>query len=118
MDLGIKGDLMSVDKSRVLLVVSVRSEEDVKWVRRILREHSNQWIVLDRKSAEILHRERILQEIDKEKIIVFKGFRAEELTLKIYKISQPDIAYICDKFNLLSTLVDFLRFTPVKIIEC
>lgn len=109
---------MGIIESRVLLVISVRSEEDIRWVRRLLREHANPWIVLDRKSAEILHKERILQEIDKERIIVFKGFRAEELTLKIYKLSQPDIVYICDKFNSLSTLTDFLKFTPVKIIEC
>ncbi|MEM4718218.1 MAG: hypothetical protein QXE81_05615 [Desulfurococcaceae archaeon] len=109
---------MSNNKARVLLVACVRKEEEIRWVRKIFREHKNIWIVLDRKTVEILHREKLLHEIDKDRIIVFKGTRAEELTLKIYKISQPDIVFICDKHGLLKALIYLLKNTPVKIIEC
>ncbi len=103
---------------RVLIIASVKKTDDLNWIRELVNKYRSAWLVTDQKSAELLARENIFSRLEPDRIIVFSGRRPEELSLKIYKISTPDIVYICDKYNVLKPLVELFRIAPVKRVEC
>lgn len=109
---------MEEGKEPALLVASTKRKEDITWIRSIITRYRDIWIVLDNATASILARENILGNVEPSRIIVFKGRRGEELSLKIYKVVKPEIVYICDKHGNLSILTNLLRHAPVEIKEC
>lgn len=102
----------------ILIVASARKSEDVDWIRSMIDKHRDVWIVLDKKTAEIMARTGLLSRLDPGRIIVFKGRRGEELSLRIYRVVKPDAIYICDRYGALTVLTNLLRYAPVEIQEC
>jgi hypothetical protein len=103
---------------RVLVVASARRSEEVGVIKRIALKRGDTWLVIDPKTAELLAKENVLEAVGAERVIVYSGRKPEELALKIYKVVTPDIVYICDKYELLKPIVDFLKIAPVEKREC
>lgn len=106
--------------NNVLIATSIRKSSELDWVKTIIEKHykDNVWLVVDKKSTEILARSNVLSRVGGSNVIVFAGKKPEELALRIFKMTTPDTIYICDKYNVLKVLVDFLKTTFMKPIEC
>ncbi|MEM1528807.1 MAG: hypothetical protein QXP03_03265 [Desulfurococcaceae archaeon] len=104
----------------ILIAASIRKNDELNWVKVVIEKHHRDriWLVVDKKSTEILARSNILSKVNENKMVVFAGKKPEELALRVFKVATPDIIYTCDKYGALKVLVDFLRITPVKQIEC
>ena len=104
----------------VVVVASVRRDAEAEWVKRVIEKHSGEevWLIVDGKSAGVLAKFNVLSRVRGDRVLVFTGKRAEEYALKAYKVTTPDIAYVCDKYGALRVIVDFLRVTPIKLVEC
>lgn len=106
--------------NNVLIAASIRKDGELNWAKTIIEKHyeDNIWLVVDKRSAEILARSNILSKVGKNKVVVFTGRKPEELALMIFKMATPDIVYICNEHDVLEVLIDFLRIAPVKLIKC
>lgn len=106
--------------NNVLVVASIRTGNELNWVKAVIEKHrkGNIWLVVDKKSTEILARSNMLSRIGRNNVMVFAGKKPEELVLRIFKATTPDIVYLCDEYNALKMLVDFFKVAPVKTIEC
>ncbi|MEM1596639.1 MAG: hypothetical protein QXS24_05755 [Desulfurococcaceae archaeon] len=107
-----------MEKQRVMIVASIRKNNDIEWLKEIVFKHSDLWLITDKKSAEILARENILSRIPSDKLVVYAGRNPEETALRIYKVTTPDVVYVCDNYGVLKSITDFIKYAPVKTIFC
>jgi hypothetical protein len=103
---------------KIVIIASIRKSEDIDWLQNILRDFDDFWIVVDNKSAQILARNNLLDMVSSNRLMVYNGKNPEEFALKVYKVTAPDVVYVCDEHGVLRAIMDFMKFTPVKIISC
>ncbi|MEM0004281.1 MAG: hypothetical protein QXE10_05725 [Desulfurococcaceae archaeon] len=103
---------------RIVIIASIRKSKDIDWLQNILRDYNEFWVVVDNKSAQILARNNLLNMISSSRLMVYSGKNPEEFALKVYKVAVPDVVCVCDEHGVLRAIVDFIKFTPVKIISC
>lgn len=106
--------------NNVLIAISIRKNDELNWVKTIIERHykDNVWLVADKKSTEILARSNLLSKVKGSNVVVFASKEPEELAFRIFKVTTPDIVYVCDKYNVLKVLVDLLETAFPKSIKC
>lgn len=104
----------------VLVVFSARDVKVLELLRELLSSHppNTTWFVFDRKTMEMLARTDLIARLPSDRVIVFSGRNLEETVLRIYAVSKPAKAYICDSMGSMKPLADFLRVTTVEIKTC
>lgn len=110
---------MVLNVINVVVLASVRCYEDLARLKKVLEKHYYEvWLITDKKSVEIIARGNILSNLDSERVLVFAGTRVAEFVLKAYKVTNPDLVYICDESNVLKQVSDFFKMAPTKVLEC
>lgn len=104
----------------VLVVVSSGDGDFMRFIQGVISAHqlSSLWFVFDRKIMERIASTELMSKIPADRVIVFSGRNPEETSMRVYAITRPAKAYVCDPRGILKPIVDFLYAAKVEVETC